>query len=375
MRRTLGALLPGSISGHGNPRHFVHRTRGIMQADATWRIPDPDYDRHPAYGGLFGQPKLSDRVAALAQLFPHFVAYAAWDVLDRLRRALPRGTTAPSQLFDALDRDGVTALRLTAADMAVIQQAIAPLVDRLRAKLEDPAHAPAGVEPSAPVAGTRHNSTLSALHKQLNPRSTENELFIHEEDAPALFAALRTAFRSQGALDAASRYQGRSLDITFLKLLINRAEDAWWRSPFADVGLSDPAAISMHVDHLWTTKAILYLTPVAEANGPFCYCLGSNHVRIGWLEGAARRANDRVDLSSCTPERRRLFHALPKRLRRKAKFGNDLEGDHPELARLLAAERRFTSADGDVILFDDRGIHRGGMVEVGERYMLQIRLG
>ena len=98
-------------------------------------------------------------------------------------------------------------------------------------------------------------------------------------------------------------------------------------------------------------------------------------MRIGWLEGAARRANDRIDLSSCTPERRRLFHALPRRFRRKAKFGNDLESDHPALARLLASERRFTSADGDLILFDDRGIHRGGLVEAGERFMLQIRLG
>jgi hypothetical protein len=346
-----------------------------MQADAVWRIPDPDYDKHPAYGGLFGQPKLKDRLAALTELLPHFAAYAAWDVLDRLRRAAPFQASAPSQVFNALSRDGVTPLRLTAAEMAAIREAVAPLIARLRAKLDNPLGADVA-SPAEVAHGTaRPGSTLSALHKQLNPRSTENELFIHEEDAPALFEALRTALRNQGALAAASRYQGRSLDVSYLKLLINRAEDGWWRSPFADVGLGNPAAVSMHVDHLWTTKAILYLTPVAEDNGPFCYCLGSNHVRIGWLEGAARRANDRVDLSSCTPERRRLFHALPKRFRRKAKFGNDLETNHPELARLLAAERRFTSADGDVILFDDRGIHRGGMVEKGERHMLQIRFG
>jgi hypothetical protein len=346
-----------------------------MQADAAWRIPDPDYDRHPAYGGLFGPPTLADRMAALRQLLPHFVAYAGWDVLDRLRRARPHPAAPSSPVFEALSRDGVTALRLTPAEMAAIQEAVAPLIARLRAKLADPATASAAAPVPAAPAAPRHNSTLSALHKQLNPRSTENELFIHEDDAPALFAALRAALRDQGALAAASRYQGRALDVTYLKLLINRAEDAWWRSPFADVGLSNPAAISMHVDHLWTTKAILYLTPVAADNGPFCYCLGSNHVRIGWLEGAARRANDRVDLSSCTPERRRLFHALPRRFRRKAKFGNDLESDHPALARLLASERRFTSADGDVILFDDRGIHRGGLVEAGERHMLQIRFG
>jgi hypothetical protein len=348
-----------------------------MQAEADWRIPDPDYDRHPAYGRLFGRPRLADRVAALARLLPHLGAYAAYDLLSRARpRRAQRQAISGAPVLDALSRDGATALRLATAGKQAIEQAIAPFITRLRGKLNDPAAGCASPALSASAAAaSRHNSALSALHKQLNPRSTENELFIHENDAPALFRALRDALRAQGALDAATRYQGRPLDVTYLKLLINHADDRWWRTPFADVGLVDPPAISMHVDHLWTTKAILYLSPVGADNGPFCYCLGSNHVRIGWFEGAARRANDRIDLSSCTPGSRRLFHALPKRFRRKAKFGNDLERDHPELPRLLASERRFTSADGDLILFDDRGIHRGGMVEAGERCMLQIRLG
>ncbi len=266
-----------------------------MQADALWRIPDPDYDRHPAYGRLFGRPRLADRLAALAELLPHLGAYAAYDVLARLRGQAPAATAAaaPSPVFEALSRDGVTALRFAPDEMAAIQAAAAPAIARLRAKLSDPAAEDHEVAPAP--AGGGHNSTLSALHRQFNPRSTENELFIHEGDAPALFAALRDALNRQGALAAASRYQRRQLDVTYLKLLINHAEHLWWRAPFADVGLGDPPAISMHVDHLWTTKAILYLTPVGQQSGPFCYCLGSNHVRIGWLEGAARRANDRVN--------------------------------------------------------------------------------
>jgi hypothetical protein len=315
-------------------------------------------------------------VAALVRLLPHLGAYAAYDLLSRARpRPAQSQALSGSPVLDALSRDGATALRLATADKQAIEQAIAPFITRLRSKLNDPAAGCAAPAPSPSTAASRHKSALSALHKQLNPRSTENELFIHEKDAPAVFRALRDALRSQGALDAATRYQGRPLDVTYLKLLTNHADDRWWRTPFADVGLAHPPAISMHVDHLWTTKAILYLSPVGAGNGPFCHCLGSNHLRIGWLEGAARRANDRIELSSCTPGSRRLFHALPKRFRRKAKFGNDLESHHPELAQLLASERRFTPADGDLILFDDRGIHRGGLVEAGERCMLQIRLG
>ena len=288
----------------------------------------------------------------------------------------PAGAIPGSPVFEALSRDGVTALRLTRGADGRDPGGAGAVHRGLAGQARGPG---GGLRPARSAGGAgaaaRPNSALSALHKQFNPRSTENELFIHEDHAPAAFEALRAAMRGQGALDAASRYQGRSLDVTYLKLLINHAEDDWWRAPFADIGLGDPPAISMHVDHLWTTKAILYLSEVGADNGPFCYCLGSNHVQIGWLEGAARRANDRIDLSSCAPESRRLFHALPRRLRRKAKFGNDIESDHPQLGRLLASERRFTSADGDLILFDDRGIHRGGMVQAGERCMLQIRLG
>lgn len=346
-----------------------------MQADTTWRIPDPDYDRHPAYGGLFGRPRLSDRLSALAELLPHLGAYAAFDLASRVSRRIGRRVSSEdSPVFQELSRDGATALRLSAAEMTDIRAALAPFVAMVRTKLAEGAEPPTAPASGRPLASLR-NGTLSVLHKRLNPRSTENELFIHEDRAPAVFAILRAAFRRLGMLEAASRYQGRTLDVRYLKLQINRASDNWWRNQFADLGLADPPTISMHVDHLWTTKAILYLSEVGERNGPFCYCLGSNHLRIGWLEGAARRANNRVDLSSCAPDRRRLFHALPRPLRCKAKFGNDLESDHPELARLLASERRFTSADGDLILFDDRGIHRGGLIEEGERCMLQIRLG
>jgi hypothetical protein len=201
-----------------------------MQADALWRIPDPDYDRHPAYGRLFGRPRLVDRLAALGELLPHLGAYAAYDLLARLRGARPAAAAAGSPVLESLSRDGVTALRLAADEMAAIHAAAAPAIVRLRAKLADPASDHATLPPPA---GGRPNSTLSVLHKQLNPRSTENELFLHEGDAPALFAALRAALHRQGALAAASRYQRRALDVTYLKLLINHAKDRWWRAPFS----------------------------------------------------------------------------------------------------------------------------------------------
>ena len=351
------------------------------RGEAVLRIPDPDYDRHPAYGGAFGLPGLADRVKAVARLLPHVGAYAAYDLQSRVRRWRAKPMLAEdSPLYGALTRDGAAGVRFTPPQMARIKAAFEPHLAALRTRMAGAAVAaePAGAEGQGRgslLRAYRSNGALSALQRQLNPSSTWNEAFLHEDHARELFAVLREAFGAQGVLNAASRYQGRPIDVRYLKLLINHAGDGWWRAPFADLGLPEPRAVTMHIDHLWTAKAILYLSDVGERTGPFCYCLGSHRARIGWLEGAIRRANDRLDRSSCSPAQRRRFYALPKSLRRKAKFGNDLPDDHPELERLLASEKRFGSADGDLILFDDRGMHRGGLVEEGERCMAQIRLG
>jgi hypothetical protein len=88
-----------------------------------------------------------------------------------------------------------------------------------------------------------------------------------------------------------------------------------------------------------------------------------------------RRANDRALLSSPLLKWRRLFSALPVKFQKKARFGNDLLENSEEVSRLIEIEKCFTSQDGDLIVFDDKGIHRGGLIDQGTRWTLQIRLG
>jgi hypothetical protein len=69
-----------------------------------------------------------------------------------------------------------------------------------------------------------------------------------------------------------------------------------------------------------------------------------------------------------------LFLALPRALRLKAKFGDDIR-DRGDWGRyLLRYERVFTSADGDVIVFDTNGVNRGGLVRQGERRFIQVMM-
>lgn len=102
--------------------------------------------------------------------------------------------------------------------------------------------------------------------------------------------------------------------------------------------------------------------------------MGSARLQTGWFEGIVRRAVDRSGLSGYAASTRELFMALPKPLRRKCTFGSDLIDGTPDVAALVAAEHHFTSADGDAILFDNLGIHRGALVTEGERQMMVITL-
>jgi hypothetical protein len=199
-------------------------------------------------------------------------------------------------------------------------------------------------------------------------------LYVNENEAPGLFNSLRQIFRREGVLDGASQYLGRSLDVQFLRLTL-RDSKYDGKKTFKDPIIMAPQTSQMHVDHVWTVKCLLYLSEVTEQNGPFCYCLGTHKVHIGWLESQVRRANDRALLSSPLPKWRRLFSALPVKFQKKARFGNDLIDGSQEADRLIKMEKRFTSRDGDLIVFDDKGIHRGGLMDQGTRWALQIRLG
>ncbi len=81
------------------------------------------------------------------------------------------------------------------------------------------------------------------------------------------------------------------------------------------------------------------------------------------------------DFSATEPEARQKFAALPAWLRSKCAFGNDLLSDSEAALRILDAEWTVTAPKGNVVLFDSKGIHRGGMVLNKERIVLTCILG
>ena len=89
--------------------------------------------------------------------------------------------------------------------------------------------------------------------------------------------------------------------------------------------------------------------------------------QIRWIF-SIRKRGDKLRFSH------RQIMALPKEFRRKSHFGFDLLDDMPETDRYLQNEKSFCSSEGDLVLFDANGIHRGGIVKTERRVALSLLL-
>ena len=122
-------------------------------------------------------------------------------------------------------------------------------------------------------------------------------------------------------------------------------------------------------------KIIVYRSDdVTASKGAFRFYPGSRAVLTS-LERCIRKANDKSGFELVNDDARAAFIALPPEFRFKANFGNDLlDGD--AMDRLAAREHVCDSSEGNMLLFDNNGLHRGAMFEdpTGRREILQMVL-
>jgi hypothetical protein len=192
-----------------------------------------------------------------------------------------------------------------------------------------------------------------------------------------LFALLDQTLREAGIMEAAADYVGRPVKLVDVNPQINDRSDRFWKDIFPDTEAAAlPPTAYFHRDASGgDLKAIFYLTDVGEKNGPFSYVLGSNRIGISKFDDLICEANDSTALAGTTPWARERFAALPKKFRQKGAFGNDLT-DNSDLSReICAASWSIKAPKGSIVLFDTKGIHRGGMVEEGERRVITCVIG
>ena len=108
-------------------------------------------------------------------------------------------------------------------------------------------------------------------------------------------------------------------------------------------------------------KFIIYLNDVDYENGPFEYSKYS-HTFDNTYASLIRRLIHHSRIQDLSEASRKLFSLLPKFLQLKAEMGNDINNSDWCLKSDV-----YTGKAGTVVIFNNSGIHRGGLIKKGRR--------
>ena len=191
-----------------------------------------------------------------------------------------------------------------------------------------------------------------------------------------LFDTCKQILSQNNVLKSVSMYLGKPAKLVGLSPQINDRTDSFWKNIFADLKLAKiPKTAYFHRDASGgDIKAIFYLTDVDELTGPFSYVVGSHKLNFSSLDNLICEAND-FNLSSTDLETRKKFAALPSKLQQKGSFGNDLSDESQLSLDICNSTWKITGKKGSIVIFDTKGVHRGGMVESSERLVITTVIG
>lgn len=206
----------------------------------------------------------------------------------------------------------------------------------------------------------------------------------------AIRNVLNREFKALGVLDAVSAYTGRKTRVIGLALELSVPQATWWKNAIA--GLErPPRTLYAHLDEtISCPKSIVYLSDVTEQNGPTgCFPGAYEAMQLNPLQEMIGRVVGTVGTRPDSPLKdyyakqyhqsvnsenfRRHFMRLPECLRFNSHMGWDvLPGSELE-HQLAERERKMTGPAGTFIAFDGACLlHRGGLMEQGERVALQV---
>jgi hypothetical protein len=196
-------------------------------------------------------------------------------------------------------------------------------------------------------------------------------------------------FKQRGVFEAVSNFIGIDYDHTGCSIELSVSGSNWWKNNMSQV--EPPKTMYAHLDETkFAPKAILYLSDVNEKNGPTSYYPGlygkfeNNALKdiVGRVIGNVGSNSSSVLHSFyqrayhqpfSSQEFRQHFMRLPQEMRFNSHFGWDVLPDSEIELEMVNLEEKMLGRAGHYIVFDGAMLlHRGGLIEEGERKVLQI---
>ena len=369
------------MTGNGDRFAAVRVPSGIppLRVDLVRGLQRIDYSAHPAYAGLSGRPAFLQRMSATAHFLRSIVTLSGKRLINY--ELIPNEIRKGRKSFLGtlrFARAGLHNVFVRPRRRRRVRSAIGIELDRCG--IAGVIAAPAALRPLE-LAAEQSFARLSRARAAANGSKRQFEDSRYHADRREhgeLFGAAQALLEEAGIIQAASEYLGRQARVIDVNPQINDSSDTFWRDIFPDQLSGDhlPKTAYFHRDASGgDLKAIIYMVPVTEQNGPFGYVIGSHRLPMSALDNFICEANDHNGLSDTSPEARRIFAALPRGFRQKGAFGNDLLDESDASLEILRAAWSATGPKGAILLFDTKGIHRGGMVTSGERHVITCVIG
>jgi hypothetical protein len=351
--------------------------------DLKWEPSIIDYTQHPAYHSIFSELSFAKRFSAFFIFFKYFIInlgkrlinyeliplnirkpktiqgywsfmqFAFKHIFSFTKSKYLKISSANGDLvYDQMMSNGVSVITIPSVDFNILSEVANDSFNKLK---------------------TKRSNKAKADGRDFD----ESRSYASRDSANALFKSVEDILNESGILLAASKYLKRDASLIDINPQINDVTDNFWINIFTDIkNMVLPKAAYFHRDASGgDLKAIFYMSDVNDENGPFTYSIGSHNISISRFDDYTCETNDSSGFSSTSISSRFKFSMLPKWLRQKGSFGNDLI-DNSFLSRsIIDSAWSITSKKGSIVLFDTKGIHRGGMVREGERYVLTCVIG
>lgn len=196
-------------------------------------------------------------------------------------------------------------------------------------------------------------------------------------------------FRRLGIFDIVSDFVGIDYRFTGMSLELSYEGSTWWRDAIGND--KAPKTMYAHLDEsIFAPKSIVYLSDVRTENGPTSIYpsaypeMGNNPLQdiVGRVIGKVGSQsssklfdfyNKTYHQSAGSPKFREHFMRLPESIRFNSHLGWEVLPDSPLEEALSSREIEMLGPAGTFVVFDGSNLlHRGGLIETGERVVLQV---